>query len=180
MKTEVGRRRGLMLFCPHQTAHDICDISLDELNRRSITAIILDLDNTLVRWQQEDISEEVLNWIAQAKSLGIALCILSNSFSGHRVKRMAQRLEIPFVRRAKKPGKAGFHQAFKLLDCSADQTAIIGDQMFTDILGGNRAGVYTILVNPIHSREFLYTRIISRPPERLLIRHFRRRGHMGA
>ncbi len=142
-------------------------------------AIILDLDNTLVRWQQEDISLEVVSWIEEAKKLGFALCILSNSFSGHRVKRMAERLNIPFVRRAKKPGRAGFQQAFRLLGHHAEQTAIIGDQLFTDILGGNRAGVHTILVNPMHTREFLYTRIISRPPERMLIRHFRRRGHMG-
>ncbi len=167
-----------MLCCPHQTAQEITQISLVDLKSRSIAAVILDLDNTLVRWQQEDISEDVLGWIQQAKELGFALCILSNSFSGHRVKRMAERLNVPFVRRAKKPGRAGFQQAFRLLGCRAEEAVIIGDQLFTDILGGNRAGIHTILVNPIHSREFLYTRIISRPPERMLIRHFRRLGHM--
>jgi predicted HAD superfamily phosphohydrolase YqeG len=57
-------------------------------------------------------------------------------------------------------------------------TAVIGDQMFTDILGGNRSGVYTIMVTPMHRREFVYTRFVSRPPERFLLRLFKRRGHI--
>jgi uncharacterized protein len=61
---------------------------------------------------------------------------------------------------------------------TAETTAIVGDQMFTDILGGNRSGVYTIMVNPIHPREFAYTRFVSRPPERFLLKLFQRRGHL--
>jgi predicted HAD superfamily phosphohydrolase YqeG len=57
-------------------------------------------------------------------------------------------------------------------------TAIVGDQMFTDILGGNRSGIYTIMVRPLERREFVYTRFVSRPPERLLLRWFRNRGHL--
>ena len=58
------------------------------------------------------------------------------------------------------------------------ETAIVGDQMFTDILGGNRAGIYTIMVQPIHRQEFVYTRLVHRPPERFLLNLFKRRGHL--
>ena len=57
-------------------------------------------------------------------------------------------------------------------------TAIVGDQMFTDIWGGNRAGIYTIMVKPIHPHEFPYTRYVSRPPEKLLLDYFRKRGKL--
>ncbi len=176
--SELPNRRGLMLFCPHRMEESISRISVQELWQRGIRGLILDLDNTLVPWQREELPPEVSGWLEEAKQAGLKLCILSNSVLGRRVARVAAELNAIHIRKARKPGRGGFMRALQALHTRPAQTAIIGDQMFTDILGGNRAGVYTIMVQPIHRREFIYTRFVSRPPERILLRFFRKRGHV--
>ncbi|HXG24870.1 MAG TPA: HAD hydrolase-like protein, partial [Chthonomonadales bacterium] len=76
-----------------------------------------------------------------------------------------------------KPRKRGFIEAMKELGVDSSKTAMIGDQMFTDVLGGNRAGVYTVLVRPIARREFIGTKV-SRAVEKALLALFRRRGYL--
>lgn len=176
--TEGIPRTGLMVFCPHRLVRSVVEIKVEELQSRNIQGVILDLDNTLVRWQKEEMTEEVTAWLETLKSSGIRLCILSNSILGKRSERIAARLGCSNIRLARKPSARGFRRAMEALDATAASTAIVGDQMFTDIWGGNRAGIYTIMVHPIHRREFLYTRFISRPPERLLLRWFRKKGRL--
>lgn len=173
-----GRRRGLQALCPHRTVPVATEITPDELRANGVEGVILDLDNTLVRWQKEEMSEEILAWLEMLKAAGFRLCILSNSILSRRSERIAERLGCPNVRKARKPSRSGFHRAMEAMETTPETTAIVGDQMFTDILGGNRSGVYTIMVNPIHPHEFAYTRFVSRPPERWLLKLFRRRGHL--
>jgi HAD superfamily phosphatase (TIGR01668 family) len=156
----------------------ITDINPQALKAQGIEGLILDLDNTLVLWQREDIGEAIIAWLDQVKQAGIKICLLSNSFWSKRSERIAERLQCPNVKEARKPGKSGFKRALAALGTPPHSTAIVGDQMFTDILGGNRMGIYTIMVTPMHPHEFVYTRIISRPPERLLLKYFKRRGHL--
>lgn len=171
-------RWGLLQFCPHRLVETVLEIDADELWMRGIRGVILDLDNTLVRWQQEDIAEEVVEWLRMLKERGVRLAILSNSFRSRRSARIAKRLDAVNIDRARKPALAGFRRAMEAMGTEPATTAVVGDQMFTDVWGGNRAGIYTIMVHRIHRREFLYTRFVSRPPERLLLRLFRRRGHL--
>ena len=171
-------RSGIMLFCPHRSVASVLEVEPEELKARGIRGVILDLDNTLVRWRQEEMTEEVTRWLAQLQAAGLTLCILSNSILSKRSTRIAERLGALNVSKARKPSRQGFHRALAALGTDPGSTAIVGDQMFTDILGGNRAGIYTIMVQPIHHREFLYTRYLHRPPERFLLRLFRRRGHL--
>lgn len=171
-------RPGLLIFCPHRRVAAVTDISPAELKARQIDGLILDLDNTLVLWQKEEMTPEVMGWLAALQEAGIKLCILSNSIFGKRSGRIAERLGCAYVRRARKPRRAGFHQAMMAMGTSPARTAIIGDQMFTDIWGGNRSQIYTIMVAPLHPREFVYTRYVSRPPERILLRWFAKRGHI--
>jgi len=103
---------------------------------------------------------------------------MSNSLFSSRSVRIAQRLGATNVGRARKPSRQGFRRALEALGTAPAETAIVGDQMFTDILGGNRAGIYTIMVKQLHHHEFAYTRYVSRPPERLLLRIFKKRGHL--
>ncbi len=172
------RRRGWLVFCPQRSAECVLDVTAEELKANGIRGVILDLDNTLVLWQQEEMTEEVVAWLESLKAAGLKLCILSNSILSKRSERIAARLGCPNVRMARKPARSGFKRAMEAMGTAAQETAIIGDQVFTDIWGGNRAGIYTILVQPIHPREFPYTRFVSRPLERLLLHHFRRRGHL--
>jgi HAD superfamily phosphatase (TIGR01668 family) len=171
-------RHGLLIFCPHRLVETVWQIKPEELRQLSIEGVILDLDNTLVKWQQEDMTEEVETWLQSVQELDIRLCILSNSLLGSRSERIAAKLNSPFVRHARKPSRSGFDKSMIAMGTVPATTAVVGDQMFTDILGGNRAGIYTIMVKPIHPREFPYTRYVSRPPEKLLLNYFRKRGKL--
>jgi HAD superfamily phosphatase (TIGR01668 family) len=167
-----------MVFCPHRMVDSVTHVSREELAGRGIRGIIIDLDNTLVLWQKEEIEEEVLAWITDLQATGMRFCILSNSILSKRSQRIAERLGCHYVRKARKPNRGGFRRAMALMGTSAAETAMIGDQMFTDIWGGNRVGAYTIMVRQIHPHEFVYTRYVSRPPERVLLRWFRQKGHL--
>jgi uncharacterized protein len=175
---ERSPRRGLMTCCPHRYAHSVLEVRPDELAARGIDGVILDLDNTLVRWAREELTEEILEWISALRRAGIKFCLLSNSVLSRRVERVAAVFGCPNIRKARKPRPDGFHRAMKAMNTTPATTAVIGDQMFTDILGGNRVGLYTILVKPIAKGEFVYTRLVHRPPETLLLRLFRKRGHL--
>jgi len=167
-----------MICCPHRYAHSVLEVLPEELSERGIEGLILDLDNTLVRWAREDLTEEILAWIAAIRGAGIKFCLLSNSVLSRRVERVAEIFGCPNIRKARKPRADGFHRAMKAMGTTPATTAIIGDQMFTDIIGGNRVGIYTIMVKPMSKGEFVYTRLVHRPPESLLLRLFRKRGHL--
>ncbi len=171
-------KRGVHIFRPDRMVDSVLEVPPAELKMRGIQGLIVDLDNTLVLWQQEEIAEEIMAWLMELQALGIKLCILSNSVLSMRSVRIAERLGIANVRKARKPAKSGFLRAMDAMKTAPENTAIVGDQMFTDIWGGNRAGIYTIMVKPIHHREFVYTKYVSRPPERFLLRYFKRRGHL--
>ncbi len=172
------RRRGLFLLCPHRLVETVWQIAPEELRQEGITGVILDLDNTLVEWNREEMTAEVEAWLSALKAADILLCILSNSPLGNRSERIAARLNCSYVRNARKPSRRGFYRAMAVMNTTPATTAIVGDQMFTDILGGNRAGIYTVMVKPIHKREFVSTQIVNRPPEKLLLRYFKRQGKL--
>ncbi len=172
------QKSGLKLLLPDLFVQSVTEIDLNLLEARGIRGLILDLDNTLVEWQREEMTDEVLGWLASAQDLGFQLCILSNSFLSDRSVRIAERLNAFAIKKAQKPRRQGFRSAMEKMKLTPQQTAIVGDQMFTDVLGGNRAGIFTIMVKPIHGREFAYTRYVSRPPEKFLLKYFRRRGHL--
>jgi HAD superfamily phosphatase (TIGR01668 family) len=171
-------RRGLLLFCPHRMADSVLEIDVEQLKAKGIEGVILDLDNTLVRWAREELTEEILAWIDSLRKADIKFCLLSNSVLSRRVERVAAIFRCPNIRKARKPRADGFHRAMKTMNTTPATTAVIGDQMFTDILGGNRVGIYTIMVKPMSKGEFVYTRYVSRPPERFLLRLFQKRGHL--
>jgi uncharacterized protein len=167
-----------MVFCPRRyCANGVTDILVHELQDRGIDTVLLDLDNTLVAWQKHDVAEEVREWIRQLQAADMKLCLVSNTRHGKRLIALSEELGIPYVRRAWKPRKKGFLNAMKDLGAEPSKTIMIGDQMFTDVLGGNRLGIYTIMVRPMARREFLGTKI-SRALEYLLLSWFRKRGQL--
>lgn len=148
------------------------EISLDEMQALNKKAFILDLDNTITGWNSNDITAEVLDWFVLIKERGFKACILSNNGEA-RVVQVADQLGIPFVHRAQKPRRGAFYRAMEILEVTPDQTAVIGDQIFTDILGGNRAGLYTILVVPLFKKEFAGTKI-SRMMEYFVLKRLKK------
>jgi len=151
----------------------LLDIPLEELGEKGIKAFILDLDNTITEWNNNSITEEVRQWFSQVKAAGFKACILSNN-GEQRVLQVAKTLAIPYICRAQKPRRGGYYQAVARMEVKPEETAVIGDQIFTDVLGGNRAGLFTILVVPISSREFMGTKI-SRAMEYFVLRRLRKR-----
>lgn len=147
------------------------DICLEELKSRGIKGIVLDLDNTLTEWNENAIGQPALSWVLAAKEDGFGVCITSNTRST-RAEEIAGRLGLVALSRAGKPRRTAFVQAMKLMGTTASQTAVVGDQIFTDVLGGNRLGLYTVLVRPLSGREFLGTKFM-RILERFVFWYFR-------
>jgi HAD superfamily phosphatase (TIGR01668 family) len=158
---------------PDIYVNSILDIPLDRLQKLKIKAFILDLDNTLTEWNSNEIKEDIINWFDAIKSRGLKACILSNN-GEERVITVAERLGIPYLFRAQKPRRRAFRQAVSLMGLTVSEVAFIGDQIFTDILGGNRAGLFTILVVPIAKREFIGTKF-SRCMEFFVLPRLRRK-----
>ena len=163
----------LELLYPRYYVDTLLDIPLDKLKAQNIEAFILDLDNTITEWNSNELRLEVEEWFRRIKAEGFQACILSNN-AEQRIKLVADRLGIPFIHRAAKPRRGAFRRAVEVMGVRADQTAVVGDQIFTDILGGNRTGLFTILVKPLARREFIGTKI-NRALEIFVLRHLLRR-----
>lgn len=162
------------LLCPRLILKSLYDLKLDELKNRGIKGIVFDLDNTIIPWDSQDVSYEMIEWLHQIIEEGFELCLVSNNM-GNRVKSIAQMVGIPYVARAYKPAKAGFIQAVTTMHLLPTQVAVIGDQLFTDVLGGNRVGLFTIWVTPLSAKEFIGTKI-TRQLEKITMRILRGKG----
>lgn len=144
---------------PDMRVKCVADIAVADLREMGYKALLLDLDNTLLPWQSSELPESSRRWVEEAKRLGMKLCIVSNTHYPKRLNAIAEELGIGSIARAVKPRAAGFRRAAEIVGCELSSCAVIGDQLFTDIWGGNRVGAYTILVNPVHRREFVGTKI---------------------
>lgn len=170
MRSKTNRNKSILH--PDLYVDSLLDIPLEQLKDKNIKAFILDLDNTITEWNSNHIREEIGAWFTAITDQGFQACILSNN-GQERVVRVAESLGIPFICRAQKPRRGAFHQAVSLMGVKAEETAVVGDQIFTDVLGGNRAGLYTILVVPIARREFVGTKF-SRAMEYFVLRRLQK------
>jgi HAD superfamily phosphatase (TIGR01668 family) len=157
------------LFIPDRYVESITEVEVVELRERGIEGIILDLDNTLVVRDTLEMEEGIRAWLERAKGVRLKLCINSNSDQRDRVQAIGRELAIPQLAWASKPRRWGFRRAMQVMGTLPQATAVIGDQLLTDVLGGNRLGLYTILVRPLSGDEFLTTRL-NRRLERWLLR----------
>ncbi|MBU2703927.1 HAD superfamily phosphatase (TIGR01668 family) [Sporomusaceae bacterium BoRhaA] len=164
----------LRLLCPNRSEAVIYDIEPYDLQRENIVGMIVDLDNTIIPWSSLNVPDATMRWIRKLKAAGIQVCLLSNN-CGPRVQKIAKILQVPFVSKARKPMIKGFRQAVQMMDLLPQQVAVVGDQIYTDILGGNRIGCYTIWVSPLSTKEFMGTKI-TRRLERLTVLLLRHKG----
>ncbi len=144
-----------MIFRPMYAFVSVTDISIDFLNSKNIKGLILDLDNTLTTHNNPIPAEKVTDWIEDMKKSGIKMMIVSNN-SSERVTPFAKNLGLDFVSKGRKPLTYGFSRAQKLIDIPFKNIAIVGDQIFTDIVGANVKRVQTIYVKPIQLENTLF------------------------
>lgn len=166
----------LKLLAPCLVVNTLYDINLEELKKRGICGIVFDLDNTLIPWNSSEICPEVLGWLTDLVNQGFKLCLVSNN-GNRRVRQIAAQCKAPFVARALKPSRTGFRQAAAVMELSPASIAVVGDQLFTDILGGNRLGMFTIWVKPLTAQEFIGTKI-TRQLEKLAVRVLKAAGRL--
>lgn len=133
---------------PDLQVESIYEIDLAKLWEEGVRGIITDLDNTLVGAKVPLATPELIEWLKYLQSLGFKVVIVSNN-NESRVGNFAKPLNIPFIHRARKPSNQAFRRAMRMMELEAEHVAVIGDQMLTDVLGGNRMGLFTILVQPI-------------------------------
>ncbi len=145
-----------MLIYPKIYIKRVEEITIEMLQKNKIKALILDIDNTLIDYE-ENMEESVKQWAKDLKGQGTKLIILSNTNKKTKVEKVAKTLEIPYIYFAKKPLKSGFKKAKEQLKENEEHIAVVGDQIFTDIIGGNRCKMFTILVEPIKEKDFWYT-----------------------
>jgi HAD superfamily phosphatase (TIGR01668 family) len=170
-KSEI--RGWLRAFCPDETVESVTDITPEYLQSHGIRAILLDLDNTITPWKSYEVSESIRSWLVQLKAAGIGLCFVSNTRRLRRLRHLSEELQVPYVLGPMKPRRTILKKALELLGVPRSEAAIVGDQMFTDIWGGNRLGIYTIWVRPLHPHEFIGTKV-SRLAEGWVSRRLKR------
>lgn len=137
-----------MLLKPNIKLHGITDITVELLNKHNIKALLLDVDNTMSTHHGTVLTEGLMEWIDKMKQSGIKLMVLSNS-KRKRIEPFADRIGLPFISLGCKPLPTGYLRGVKKLGKKRKNVAIVGDQIFTDVLGGNTVGVKTILLTPI-------------------------------
>lgn len=161
------------ILFPKVHFNHIYEITPEYLKYKGVSCVLLDIDNTLVPYSVKVPDEKVLNWLKQLKAAGLRIAILSNAkreraeiFSKGIPQKLAEEIGLITIGKAGKPLGRGFRKAEKLLGIPRKEMCIIGDQIFTDILGGNANGVFTILVTPIDLREsrlIRSKRLLERP-----------------
>lgn len=154
-----------MLFKPTYVFNNVTEITVDFLNKHNIKGLLLDLDNTLTTHNNPVPPQSSLDWLDRMKESGIKMMIVSNN-SSERVQPFAKALGLHFVPNGKKPLTFGYTQAIKEMGINKKNTAAVGDQIFTDILGSKLKGIRSLFVFPIEpetSLPFRFKRACEKP-----------------
>ena len=138
------------MFLPTWVTEKITDISPAFLQEQGIRLLMLDFDNTIVPYTRDNPTPEVEMWLQRMQRSGIILCVVSNS-KRSRVPEFCKQYGLNCVTHAKKPFSKGIRECLSRFNAPASQALLVGDQIYTDTLGGNCAGARTILVKAIHN-----------------------------
>ncbi|NJN85742.1 MAG: YqeG family HAD IIIA-type phosphatase [Leptolyngbyaceae cyanobacterium SL_7_1] len=118
------------------------------LVHHNLKGLVLDVDETLVPFSMAQTSPELRQWVEQIRP-EVALWLVSNNLSQYRISRIAESLDLPYILGARKPSRRKLRQAVTAMNIPVEQVAMVGDRLFTDVLAGNRLGMFTILVEPM-------------------------------
>jgi len=141
---------------PRLVVPDIFAITPELLQQKGITFLCLDLDNTLSPYSEDLPPRRVLDWMAALKAAGITLYMISNSSKSRRADDYARACNIPFIKCAGKPSPKALRAAMEQMGKQPEETALAGDQIFTDGLAANRAGVISIVVRPMVLKNLFF------------------------
>ncbi|MGM9902321.1 HAD phosphatase, family IIIA [Enterococcus sp. 10A9_DIV0425] len=144
-------------YKPTWMVEAVYKITPAQLKKLGIKAVLTDLDNTLIAWNNPDGTEELFSWILEMRNAGIPVVVVSNNNS-KRVARAVEKFDLLYVSRAMKPLAIGLNKAKKKLGFSSDEIIMVGDQIMTDIRSANRAGIRSVLVKPIVETDSWKTR----------------------
>jgi len=154
---------------PHYRVERVELLTAERLGQLGLRALLVDVDCTLKRYRSEEIPADVAGWVRGLVQGGIGFCLASNG-GGRRIRRLAEGLGVPCLAKALKPFPFRLRRAVRRMGFPAEQTAMVGDQLFADVMAGRLAGLRTILVTPIHPEEEPWFTRLKRPAERLLLR----------
>lgn len=130
-------------------------LSREELQTRGIRGLILDVDDTIVdRWGRE-IPSDIRTWLENMRT-DYAIWLVSNNTSRHRISTIAAQVELPYIHRAGKPSRRALRQVLASTQLLPAQVAMIGDRLLTDVIAGNRLGLFTIWVEPVRPKPLLF------------------------
>ena len=159
-------------FIPTIYKETVFDVDYNKLYEAGIRLILTDLDNTLISYKEDETTPELLEWINERKKQGFEIIIVSNNSSVKRVKDFAEKLNISYIARAKKPLKGGFKKALKLATkkyCHC-QIVAIGDQLMTDVFAANRMNYTSVLVRAIDRKTEKWTTRFNRMLEKHVLK----------
>lgn len=159
-----------MKIYPKIYLENAIEITEELLIKNDIKGIILDVDNTLIYYNKE-LLQGVEKWCENLKERGVKFCIVSNSNNKEKVKHVAGKLEVPYISFGMKPLKRGLNKAKRIMGLPSKNIAVVGDQIFTDVIGANRSGMFSILVKPLETKDIFITKI-KRPLEEAVIRKY--------
>ena len=152
---------------PRYAFRKFADITPAFLRNLSVRFLMLDLDNTIALYNNHKLTDTVRHWVEGIKRNGIELFFISNNKRKNRIESFADELKIGFIEDANKPSPAGILRALEIKGYRADESAFLGDQIFTDTLAANRAGVMPIIVKPLSLKNpFIALRFAIESPFR--------------
>lgn len=162
-------------FFPDEYLDSTYSIDFEDLYRKGFRGIIFDIDNTLVP-HGAPADKRAAELFAALRELGLHTCLLSNN-KEQRVAPFAQAVGSLYIYKAGKPGRSGYERAMEAMGTDRSTTLFVGDQLFTDVYGARRTGIFSILVKPIHPREeiqIVLKRFLEKP-----VLYFYKRNHRG-
>lgn len=153
-------------FYPCEYMPSVYAVPFEQFWEKGMRGVIFDIDNTLVP-HGAPADERIVELFRKLREIGYATCLLSNN-KENRVSSFAGQVESPYIFKAGKPGTANYKKAMKQMGTDEQTTLFVGDQLFTDVWGANRAGIYSILVKPIDPKEEIQI-ILKRYPEKAVL-----------
>lgn len=161
----------LECFYPKEYLDSTYQIDFEKLYRQGYRGILFDIDNTLVP-HGLPADERAMALFRRLKTIGYKVTMLSNN-KEPRVKLFCDAVGTPYIYKAGKPNPAKYRQAMKNMGTDEKNTLFVGDQIFTDIWGANKAGIYSVLVKPIHPKEEIQI-VLKRYLEKIVLAGYRR------
>jgi HAD superfamily phosphatase (TIGR01668 family) len=147
-------------FKPDYRYPSLADVPIEEFASRGFKGALIDIDNTLIEYGVYDvIPQQNLEWLKRAKAAGVQ-CLLYSNATQWKIELLVKLTDLPAVPKVYKPAWKLMGKALEMIDCSKDEAILIGDQICTDILGGNWGGVTTVLVEPLTPKDWIGTKLL--------------------